>query len=177
MTRRSFAHVSSLSIASSTRRRAVARPRPTFMFLRNRSIRRHKARDQAGITFALAAKMVRLNPDLRRTVTIQETAKSLICPELGTRYRALSPPTPPPPMGSPRWLFTTSLVKFAVRVRRCTKRWRSPPAHRRSRFPSSSPRKLRPTLTCFRFSSTMLLLVMIRTPSSSSTVLPRSWTL
>src|SRR5215472_1441237 len=49
-----------------------------------------QSRDQAGIIFSLAAKMVRLNPELARTVTIQETAKSLICPELGTRYRALS---------------------------------------------------------------------------------------
>src|SRR5215472_9518365 len=49
-----------------------------------------QSRDQAGIIFSLAAKMVRMNPALVRTVTIQETAKSLICPELGTRYRALS---------------------------------------------------------------------------------------
>jgi phage terminase large subunit-like protein len=49
-----------------------------------------QSRDQAGIIFSLAAKMVRLNPALARAVTIQETAKSLICPELGTRYRALS---------------------------------------------------------------------------------------
>src|SRR5262249_18350801 len=31
-----------------------------------------------------------LNPALAQAVTIQETAKSLICSELGTRYRALS---------------------------------------------------------------------------------------
>ena len=49
-----------------------------------------QSRDQAGIIFSLAAKMVRLNSALARTVTIQETAKSLICLELGTRYRALS---------------------------------------------------------------------------------------
>ena len=49
-----------------------------------------QSRDQAAIIFSLAAKMVRLNPVLARAVTIQETAKSLICPELGTRYRALS---------------------------------------------------------------------------------------
>jgi phage terminase large subunit-like protein len=49
-----------------------------------------QSRDQAGIVFNLAAKMVRMNPDLRNSVTIQETAKSLSCPELGTRYRALS---------------------------------------------------------------------------------------
>jgi phage terminase large subunit-like protein len=49
-----------------------------------------QSRDQAGIVFSLAAKMVRMNPELRGAVTIQETAKSLICPELGTKYRALS---------------------------------------------------------------------------------------
>jgi phage terminase large subunit-like protein len=49
-----------------------------------------QSRDQAGIIFSLAAKMVRLNPVLARAVTVQETAKSLKCPELGTRYRALS---------------------------------------------------------------------------------------
>jgi phage terminase large subunit-like protein len=49
-----------------------------------------QSRDQAAIIFNLAAKMVRLNPALARIVTIQETAKNLICVELGTRYRALS---------------------------------------------------------------------------------------
>src|SRR5499427_397155 len=49
-----------------------------------------QSRDQAAIIFSLAAKMVRMNPALLQAVTIQETAKSLICPELGTRYRALS---------------------------------------------------------------------------------------
>jgi phage terminase large subunit-like protein len=49
-----------------------------------------QSRDQAAIVFSLATKMVRMNPDLRSAVQIQETAKSLICPELGTKYRALS---------------------------------------------------------------------------------------
>jgi phage terminase large subunit-like protein len=49
-----------------------------------------QSRDQAAIIFSLAAKMVRMNPVLSRVVTIRETAKELICPELGTRYRALS---------------------------------------------------------------------------------------
>jgi phage terminase large subunit-like protein len=34
--------------------------------------------------------MIRLNPMLAQTVRIMETAKALACPELGTRYRALS---------------------------------------------------------------------------------------
>ena len=49
-----------------------------------------KSRDQAAIIFSLATKMVRLNPLLAQTVRIQETAKTLACSELGTRYRALS---------------------------------------------------------------------------------------
>jgi phage terminase large subunit-like protein len=49
-----------------------------------------QSRDQAAIIFSLAAKMVRMNPELAQAVAIQETAKSLICRELGTRYRALS---------------------------------------------------------------------------------------
>jgi phage terminase large subunit-like protein len=49
-----------------------------------------QSRDQAAIIFSLAAKMVRMNPELLSIVTIQETAKSLTCPELGARYRALS---------------------------------------------------------------------------------------
>jgi phage terminase large subunit-like protein len=49
-----------------------------------------QSRDQAAIIFSLAAKMVRMNPILSQAVTVRETAKELICPELGTRYRALS---------------------------------------------------------------------------------------
>ena len=49
-----------------------------------------QSRDQAAVIFHLASKMVRLNPHLARAVTIRETAKELYCPELGTRYRALS---------------------------------------------------------------------------------------
>jgi phage terminase large subunit-like protein len=49
-----------------------------------------QSRDQAAIIFGAASRMIRLNPALTRAVTIQETAKSLLCPELGTRYRALS---------------------------------------------------------------------------------------
>ena len=48
-----------------------------------------QSRDQAAIILSLAAKMIRMNPVLLEAVTIQETAKSLTCPELGTRYRAL----------------------------------------------------------------------------------------
>ena len=49
-----------------------------------------QSRDQAGLIFALAAKMVRMNRDLAQAVVIRETAKELVCPELGTKYKALS---------------------------------------------------------------------------------------
>jgi phage terminase large subunit-like protein len=49
-----------------------------------------QSRDQAGILFALAAKMVRMSQDLSSFVVVRDTAKQLFCPELGTLYRALS---------------------------------------------------------------------------------------
>lgn len=48
------------------------------------------SRDQAAIVFALAAKVVRMSPELAAYVTIRDTAKQLLCPELGTIYHALS---------------------------------------------------------------------------------------
>lgn len=49
-----------------------------------------QSRDQAAILFNLAAKMVRMSPDLIAVTTVRDTAKQLFCPELGTLYRALS---------------------------------------------------------------------------------------
>ena len=49
-----------------------------------------QSRDQASLLFALAAKIVRMSPDLSEYVGIRDTAKQLYCPELGTLYRALS---------------------------------------------------------------------------------------
>jgi len=49
-----------------------------------------QSREQAALIFALAAKIVRMSPDLREVVVIRDTAKQLFCPELGTLYRALS---------------------------------------------------------------------------------------
>lgn len=53
-----------------------------------------QSRDQAGLLFGLAAKIVRLSPTLRSVVIIRETAKQLACHELGTLYRALSRDAP-----------------------------------------------------------------------------------
>jgi len=53
-----------------------------------------QSRDQAAILFGLAAKMVRMNPELHLNsggvVGIRDTAKELYVPDLGTRYKALS---------------------------------------------------------------------------------------
>lgn len=49
-----------------------------------------QSREQAAILFSLAAKVVRMSPDLSQYVTIRDTAKELLCPELGSKYRALS---------------------------------------------------------------------------------------
>ena len=49
-----------------------------------------QSRDQAAVIFALAAKMVRQSPELMPYVAVRDTAKQLLCPELGTWYRALS---------------------------------------------------------------------------------------
>ena len=49
-----------------------------------------QSREQASILFSLAAKVVRMSPDLAAVVAIRDTAKQLACHELGTLYRALS---------------------------------------------------------------------------------------
>ena len=49
-----------------------------------------QSRDQAAILFNLAAKVVRMSPDLADVVAVRDTAKQLFCQELGTLYRALS---------------------------------------------------------------------------------------
>lgn len=49
-----------------------------------------RSRDQAAILFELAAKMVRMSPDLAAYVRIRDTRKEMHVPELGTSYKALS---------------------------------------------------------------------------------------
>lgn len=49
-----------------------------------------QSREQAAILFALAAKVVRLSPDLAGAITVRDTAKQLYFAEIGTLYRALS---------------------------------------------------------------------------------------
>lgn len=49
-----------------------------------------QSRDQAAILFNLAAKIVRMSPDLGQYVTVRDSGKQLYCADLGTLYRALS---------------------------------------------------------------------------------------
>jgi phage terminase large subunit-like protein len=49
-----------------------------------------QSRDQAAVLFGLAAKMVRMSPDLNSNLVVRDTAKQIFCPELGTLYKALS---------------------------------------------------------------------------------------
>jgi len=49
-----------------------------------------QSREQAGIVFNLAAKIVRLSPGLGAVVAVRDTRKELSCRKLGTVYRALS---------------------------------------------------------------------------------------
>ncbi len=49
-----------------------------------------QSKDQAAILFKLAAKIVRLSPTLSPVIVIRDTVKELLCPELGTLYKALS---------------------------------------------------------------------------------------
>jgi phage terminase large subunit-like protein len=49
-----------------------------------------QSKEQAAILFKLAAKIIRMSPDLNAVVVIRDTIKELYCPELGTLYKALS---------------------------------------------------------------------------------------
>lgn len=49
-----------------------------------------QSRDQAAVLFELVAKMIRRSPSLSEFITIRDTAKELICHELGTFFKALS---------------------------------------------------------------------------------------
>lgn len=49
-----------------------------------------QSREQASVLFALAAKMIRMSPDLSAVTVIRDTAKQIFCPDLGSLFRALS---------------------------------------------------------------------------------------
>lgn len=49
-----------------------------------------QSRDQAAILFRYASQIVRMSPQLSQFVEVKDSAKELLCPELGTLYKALS---------------------------------------------------------------------------------------
>ena len=49
-----------------------------------------QSKDQAAVLFRLAAKIVRLSPTLNPVLVIRDTLKEILCPDLGTLYKALS---------------------------------------------------------------------------------------
>lgn len=49
-----------------------------------------QSRDQAAVIFELAAKIVRMSPDLHEIIGIRDAAKQMYCPDLGTEYKAMS---------------------------------------------------------------------------------------
>jgi phage terminase large subunit-like protein len=49
-----------------------------------------QTRDQASLVFSLASKMVRMSPTISGFVTPKDSAKQIVCRDLGTVYKALS---------------------------------------------------------------------------------------
>ena len=49
-----------------------------------------RSRDQAAMVFRYASKCARLSPELAPFLQFRDTAKEILCPELGTTYKALS---------------------------------------------------------------------------------------
>lgn len=49
-----------------------------------------QAQDQAALLYELMAKMVRMNPDLDSHIKLRDSTYTMLCPELGTVYKALS---------------------------------------------------------------------------------------
>lgn len=49
-----------------------------------------QSKEQASLLFELAAKVVRMSPDLASVITIRDTKKEMLCGELGAVYTALS---------------------------------------------------------------------------------------
>ena len=63
-----------------------------------------QSRDQAAVLYGLASKMVRMSQELSEFLVCKETAKEIVCPELGTFYKALSADADTAHGKSPRFL-------------------------------------------------------------------------
>jgi phage terminase large subunit-like protein len=107
-----------------------------------------QSRDQAAIIFSLAAKMVRLNSALARIVHVMETAKTLVCSELGTRYRALSADASTAYGLSPSFIVHDELGQCRGPRSSLYEALETATGRRRIHSPSSSARRPRPTRTC-----------------------------
>ena len=93
-----------------------------------------QSRDQAAVLFSLAAKIVRLSPKLQPVIQIRDTAKELLCPALGTFYKALSRPKLRPPTACRRrsTVFDELGQERGPRAR-STRPWKQPPRRKRIR--------------------------------------------
>jgi len=49
-----------------------------------------QSKEQAAVIFELAAKIIRMSPELSPFCVVRDTVKQILCPERGTKYRALS---------------------------------------------------------------------------------------
>jgi phage terminase large subunit-like protein len=49
-----------------------------------------QSKEQAALLFDLAKKTIQMSPELESRVLVKESTKILVCPSIGTRYRALS---------------------------------------------------------------------------------------
>jgi hypothetical protein len=90
-----------------------------------------QSRDQAAVVFSIAAKIVRLSPTLRPIVQIRDTAKELLCPELGTAYKALSAEASPALGRNPSFTVFDETGQVQARAASSTRRWRWRPRRRK----------------------------------------------
>jgi hypothetical protein len=109
-----------------------------------------QSKDQAAILFKLAAKVVRLSPDLNAVIVIRDTVKELFCPELGTLYKALSAEASTAYGLSRCSSFTMSWGRCGGRARSFTMRWKRRSARTTTRFRLSFRRRPQPTPICCR---------------------------
>jgi phage terminase large subunit-like protein len=81
-----------------------------------------QSRDQAGLLYGLASKIVRLSARLTESVVCKDSLKTLVCPARGTAYRALSAEASTAyGLSRPSW-FTTNSASSAVRAANSLKR-------------------------------------------------------
>jgi phage terminase large subunit-like protein len=80
--------------------------------------------DQASLTFQAARKMAQLHPKLRHAIRVRESRRELLCPELGTSFRALAADAHTAHGLSPQFCIHDELGHAGTRVRSCSTRSR-----------------------------------------------------